>query len=123
MRVVQPLVVVVHGDGEGLFGVVLADYVGVEVLFDVSWGGDSAEELVATGALSLFLPDDGGAELDARAANVYSVRPFDHGAGFSLFFAAETAYLSAAAGGAGSTFSCTCHDISPFVGCSGRLVT
>ncbi len=67
--VVEPLVVVVHGDGENALGVVLADDIIVEHLADVAGRRNAIARLDESGLC--LLADDVHAEFDALIADEY----------------------------------------------------
>ena len=73
----QPLVVAVHGHGQDLLGVFLADHVFVELGDDFARRGDLGEELLARAAPPPFLLEDRLAEFDALAADINVAGPFD----------------------------------------------
>ena len=85
----QPLVVVVHGDGQHLLGVLLADDVLVELRDDFARRGNLGEELLAGAAAPPFLLEDRLAKLDALAADVDVAGPFDQRADVAIALATE----------------------------------
>ena len=70
LAVNEPLVVVVHGDGQNLLGPVLADDVGVELVLDFARSRNIGEERLGHAPAAPLLVEDRLAELDAFAADV-----------------------------------------------------
>src|SRR5262249_15126865 len=87
----QPLVVIVHGDGEDLLGPLLADDVLVELILDVAGRRDVREQGLGDSTAAFLLIDDRLAELDAFAADEYVARSFDQWTDVAIAFAAKGA--------------------------------
>jgi hypothetical protein len=87
----EAFVVVVDGDGEGFFCVVLADDVLVEEFLDLSWRGDGGEERLGAGEFAFFLSDDVVCEVNAVGADVDVGGTFDHRSDVAGGFTAEGA--------------------------------
>ena len=104
LAVDQPLVVVVHGDGQDLLGAFLADDVRVELVLDLARGGDVGEEGLGHPPALPLLVQDLLAELDAVAADVDVAGAFDERADVAIALAAERAVsvLLGSAGAAGA---------------------
>ncbi len=87
--VCQTLVMCMDGHGQNLFGKFLADYILVELFYNLTWSVDFAEELLAGAASSSFLVEDRLTQLDAFSANVDVARSFDQRAHIAVAFAAK----------------------------------
>jgi len=97
--VIEAFIVVVDGDGDGFFGVVLTDDVFVEDLFNLPGGGGVGEEVFSGSDVPSFLADDVGAEVHAIGADEDASGSFDEGTDFAFVFAAEAAGAGAFFGG------------------------
>jgi len=87
----EAFVVVVDGDGEGFFCVVLSDDVLVEEFLDMSGRGDGGEEGLGAGEFAFFLSDDVVSEVNAVGADVDVGGTFDHRTDVAGGFTAEGA--------------------------------
>src|SRR5205823_1249582 len=85
----EPLVVVVGGDGEDLFGAGLPDHILIESVFDLAGSGDVRDERFGSAAAALFLVYDALTQLDAFAADVDVARSFDERADVAVALATE----------------------------------
>src|SRR5262245_62765941 len=85
---VEPLVVVVDGNGQDLLGVILADHIVVENLADLFRGRNAVARLHQRGFV--LLADDVHAQFDTFVADEYG-RPRNELANFVLALAAERA--------------------------------
>src|SRR5690606_22051666 len=91
----QTFVVVVHGNGQHFLGVLLADHVLIENIFDFVWRRQFVAIFVAS-VLLHFLTDDVVAEIHALVTNENG-RASDQFANFVLAFATEGAVEKLAA--------------------------
>jgi hypothetical protein len=85
----QPLVVVVHCDGEDLLGDRLANHVLVEVVDDLPRRRNVGEELFRGAAATALLVEDRLAKVDALAADIDVFGPLDERADVAVTFAAK----------------------------------
>src|SRR4051794_26749738 len=92
MASIDPLVVVVDGDGEDLLGPILADDVLVESVLDLVRVRELRRRLLGTGRLEHLLLDDLLAEVDALVADVDALTR-DQLANLLLALAAEGAAI------------------------------
>ena len=103
----DPLVVVIHRDGEGLLGLVLADHVRVEELVDLTRLGQLVPG--GLGGLGELFLDDLVTEVDALVANVHAW-PGDELLYLLLALSAERALQQVRA------VTDACHPVSPLHG-------
>src|SRR5208282_76741 len=87
----QTLVVIVHGDGERLLGVTLADHILIQKILDLPRRGYRAEQRLTGGELALLLADDVVRQIDAIGADINVVGAFDHRSDVAGGFSAEAA--------------------------------
>ena len=85
----QPLVVVVHGDGQDFLRLRLADHVLIEVVDDLPRRRDVREEFLRRSAPAPLLVEDRLAKVDAFATDVDVFRPFNERSDVAIAFAAE----------------------------------
>jgi hypothetical protein len=84
--------VVVHGDGDGALGEVLADNVLVEVVVDLARLGDGLDAGAGLAGATPLFADQVVTQLDAGGADEDIVCAFDHGPGVAVALATETAH-------------------------------
>jgi len=97
--VIEAFIVVVDGDGDGFFGVVLSDNVLVEDFFNLAGRGGVGEEVFSGTYVPSFLADDVGAEVDTIGADEDASGSFDEGSDVAFVFTAKAAGSGAFSGG------------------------
>ena len=80
---------IVHRDGQRLFGVRLANDVLIEKILDLPGAGDRVEQWLAGRQFPLFLADDVVGQIDAIRTDVYVAWSLDHRPDISGRLAAE----------------------------------
>lgn len=69
----------------------LSDDMGIQLHFDFAGRGNFVKERLEAAGFAFFLLDDVVAEIHTVGADERIIRPFDHGADFSMGLAAEAA--------------------------------
>src|SRR5947207_14355531 len=82
---------VMNGDGEHLFAVLLADDILVELGDNFARRGNAVEERLGRAAAALFLFQDRLAQVDTLAADIDVARPLDERADVAVALATERA--------------------------------